>query len=631
MNGPVPTTHRNVRIRLTLALIVIVTMTIGMFSTVTFRAFDQAVAPELEQRMQLLGMLLRADLQRPLELGIPLDAVAGFDERVADIVKKFPEVQSVQILTRDGTSALDISDAAASAAPSNRPGTDARTYRFAVLVGSVVAAEIVLTENPRLLETQLLHVLFDIAIVALAIVVIGVEVILLLAARSIWLPRDAVAALLEEQSQGRFDRIVSIPAGGPLSALAARLNDRARHLAGREVSPPHLAIPSPLMARMPLFLLALGTETTASFLPVMARDLHRWDWLSPAAAAAAPLVAYLLAAATVAPFAGPLVRHLGPRSAFLWSVIPIVTGLALMAESSGVLGAATGRMLVAVGYTIAATACSLHALWAGGRAEAARTQASINSALYGGVLAGSIIGGVAAFEVGYSAAILLGAVVVIIAGSTAHCALSGSGTTPSTPRKSSTPQVHEGRTFAAIAFGLAVPLSITTAMVIWYLVPLLLSSAGFDAAMTARVVMLYYLCAVFVAPLVGHFLGTTGSGMAASAGALISGLALLIAGALDGSTSLIVAVAVIGVGHAMLRAPIFALVNEVAESHPERIDHLRVIERGGAVVAFLVASVTASPDHPAVVFTTLGALTLSGLAVFAIISRAGVSKEAAGK
>lgn len=210
-------------------LILIVTLTIGAFSVVTFQAFDQAVAPEMERRTKLLGTLLRADLQRMLELGVPIEAVAGFDRRVSEIVAKFPEVQNVRILTSGGATILDISHSSASESLFEDPNR-AQTYSFAILLGNEVVANIVLTGNSKISETTLLRVLFDIGIVALAIVLAGVELILVLATRSIWLPREAVSALLDEQRHGRFDKIIPVPASGSLIRLIERLNDRGQHL-----------------------------------------------------------------------------------------------------------------------------------------------------------------------------------------------------------------------------------------------------------------------------------------------------------------------------------------------------------------------------------------------------------------
>lgn len=587
---------------------------------VTFQAFDQAVAPEMERRTKLLGTLLRADLQRMLELGIPIEAVAGFDRRVSEIVAKFPEVQNVRILTSGGTTILDISHSSASESLLEDPNR-AQTYSFAILLGNEVVASIVLTGNSKIAEATLLRVLFDIGIVALAIVLAGVELILVLATRSIWLPREAVSALLDEQRHGRFDKIIPVPASGALIRLTERLNDRAQHLTGCGKQPSLMILSSPILARLPLFLLALGTETTASFLPIMARNSNHSDWLTPAVAAAVPLVAYLVVAAALAPSAGRLVRYLGPRRAFIWSAFPAIAGLVFMAGSDSIIGIILGRMLVAAGYTVAAAACSSYALHAGGRAKAAQTQGAINTALYSGVLAGSVIGGVIAYEAGYSAAVLFGAIVIGISAYTAQRGLSGLAGAPSEPTKSRTQRATRSVAFNAIAFGLAVPASATTAMVIWYMVPLLLSSTGFDAAMIARVVMLYYFAAIFVAPLIGQFFGEDHTGTAAMAGALLSGVALLVIGTHDSTAVLIWGVVGIGIGHAALRAPIFALIVSISVGQIERIDRLRMIERIGAITAFCAAISFGSPDRPDVIFVALGIISLSGVVFYAIMSR----------
>ncbi|CUH67750.1 Major Facilitator Superfamily protein [Thalassovita gelatinovora] len=613
-------TANGLRLRVTMALVVIIAVTVAAFSVVTFRTFDEAIVPELRQRTKILGTMLRDDLQRTLELGIPIEAVAGFGEKAAEIVDDFPEVQRVRIVSSTGAVLVDINHEEANAPLKTDPGLQVWSHDFPVLVGNKIAAEIELTGNPRLIETRLLRALMDIAVIAFAIILLGVEMILALAARTIWLPRETVTRLLEDQRHGRFDRVIEVPPNGPLAQMAERLNDRAIHLAQNGTAPTRLQVSLPVSARLPVFLLALGTETTASFLPILAGSVERPEAITAPVAAALPLVFYLLSAAILGPIAGRLGRRIGPKRAFSWSVLPILVGLVVMAFSANLLGIALGRMAVGGGYTLAVSACSAFMLRAGGRTIATQMQASLNTALFGGVLAGSVIGGIAAFEAGYVVAILLGAGAVLAAYPVARWGLSGPAGQVRKLQPVAIDDTANRRAFVMFVAFLAVPASASTAMVIWYLVPLVLTAEGFDAAMIARIVMLYYLAAILIAPLASHVCAAAriSDRLAAMGGAGVAAGTLIGAGA--DTLSPIAMVALLGVGHAVLRAPLYALVVRAIGQHTEWIDHFRVAERLGAVAAFATATLFLGRDNPAAIYAVLGTLSLAGLVLIVILT-----------
>jgi MFS family permease len=608
---------QDLRLRVTLSLALVVVLTIVAFSAVSFRAFDLAVEPELRQRTEIFGTMLQEDLQHALDLGIPIDAIGGLDKKAAEIVADFPEVQRVRIVSQEGNVLLDMNGTGPGIGLKGGMGLEAWHATFPVLSGSKIAAVIELTGNPRIIEAHLLRVLIDIGVLALAIILLGVEVILALAARTIWRPREAIARLLEDQRLGRFDRVISIPRQSPLAQLGERLNDRAVHLSAPG-KPAKLEVSLPVTARLPVFLLALGTETTASFLPIMARNAERMEAIPAAAAAATPLVLYLLMAAAASPVAGHLVRRVGAQTAFSWSLPPILAGLVVMAASPNLFGIALGRMALAAGYTLALVACSSYMLRASGRDNATQLQASLNIALFGGVLAGSVIGGIAAYKTGYTVAILLGAVAMLVASLVARWGLSGPAGAPGAPRPVARENPGNGRVFTGLVVGLAMPASATTAIVIWYLVPLLLAKDGFDTGMIARILMLYYLAAILVAPLAGQISLALGisDGIAAGLGAALATGALFGAGLFE--LTPIALVAILGVGHAILRAPLYAQVVQTASERPEWIGHFRMAERLGAAAALVFAIVTVGGDEPGSIFVGLAGLSLSGMIIFGI-------------
>ncbi|MHA6345760.1 MFS transporter [Roseivivax sp. CAU 1761] len=605
----------------------ILTVAVSIFAAVTLGAFGKAVAPEFRQRTELLGTIVREDLQRALELGIPLDAVAGLENKVETLVANFPEVRHVAVTSSRGAVLLDVTAPDRDAAQTPWLGFRAWTDTLPILVGNRIVATVTIHGNPRLLEARTFRVLTDIGLIALAIVLLGTEIIVALAARSVWIPRATFMKLLEEQRRGRFDSVMAVPPEGPLAAPAERLNDRAWHLCEAKDKVRTLEVSLPVTARLPVFLLAFGTETTASFLPIMARSAVYSESLPAPFAAAAPLVVYLAAAAVMAPLAGTFVRSIGPRKAFVWAILPIVAGLVVMATAESLTGITLGRMAVGIGYTLAVVSCSVYALRAGGRRMANRTQSSQNTALFGGILAGTVVGGIAAFEAGYAAAILLGALATLATLPVARWALCGPAGRPYRPQAAIGPRAAF-QTYAALVVLIAIPASAITAVVIWYLLPLTLAGQGYDTAAIARFVMLYYLPTILLAPLAAQIIsrGAMTDRTAMVLGALLSA-GVLLGGAVAAVTPAVIALA-LGIGHALLRAPLYSLVVEAAGTNLHWIDRFRMAERLGAIVAFLIALLTIDATNPAPVFTAFGMLSLSALLAFVMLSPRGRKKEA---
>src|SRR3546814_1489425 len=65
-------------------------------------AFDRSGEPELANRTRLIGSIVRTELQRTLELGIPLEAIAGLDRYLAETLSKFQAVERIVVTTAAG-------------------------------------------------------------------------------------------------------------------------------------------------------------------------------------------------------------------------------------------------------------------------------------------------------------------------------------------------------------------------------------------------------------------------------------------------------------------------------------------------------------------------------------------------
>jgi len=189
---------------------------------------------------------------------------------------------------------------------------------------------------------------------------------------------------------------------------------------------------------------------------------------------------------------------------------------------------------------------------------------------------------------------------------------------------------HEfGRGFLALLLGIAVPMNATTAIFVWYLTPLMLAAAGSGPAEIGRVVMLYYLAVVLFSPLAARLSdGRTGPVALVVAGTLGSGAALLSLVLWSGFWAIVVAIAGLGLGHTLIRAPLYALSLQATGGSDRGLSTLRFLERIGAILGLAISAALLGEIGAEASIRWLGLAVLTGFIVYVIVETAGRSRRA---
>ena len=616
-------------------------------------AFDRAVGPELSNRTRLIGVIVRAEVQRAAEAGIPLDAIPGLDRYLSVTLEKFREVERISVSASSGQSVAvaERLDAApilprAEVGEANAPRQAA--FVLPVIDGNRLVGEIRVEISPRFVQTRMRDVFHDVMVLSLVATLVALELALAVAAHSVGKPLERVLQLIREQSEGDFRRRIPLAGVGGLRRAALRLNDHAEDLAARlaalseaararvsgtlEVK---LATGRPLMLRLSdvgdirlaMFAFVVATEIAAAFLPLYAGQLERPAWLPPELASAAPLAAFLVVAALIAPIGGALASRFGARRLFLTAVPLGVLALGGMAASTTVVGVMIWRGVTAMSYLLATIACQVYAIRAAGAGSGGRAFSAYNAVIYGGVFCGAAMGGVIAGRFGFEAALLCGSAIALAAGAIGFSSLSGEAgdAVAETGAQSAGPQwrrVFELR-FVALLLGVTIPMNAATAIFVWYLAPLILAGAGSGAAEIARVVMLYYLATVAFGPLVARVNdGRAGQITLVALGAAISGAALLSLPVWGGFWGVVSAVAGLGLGHAMMRAPSYSLAVRITEGSGGALSALRGIERLGALAGLAFSALYLGHVGALASVRTLGILVLCGAVLYVVVEGA---------
>lgn len=652
-------------------LIVIAAVILGSF---IFRAFHDAVEPELSNRSLLIGTIVRSDIQRALDLGVPLNQLAGTKTYLEKVLTDFPEVSSITIRSADKRM---ISRAQSNAGDPRHqrdlqrdsdignsvieiPG---QSFIFPILTGNELAGEIVIEIDRAYVRRQFRNVFLDVLVVILVAILLVFEITITVTANSLRKPLDQLYTLLERQARGDFSGRLKQVTTTSLGRVAARFSDHAEDLNARfsrlwdrysrtEIHgdirrrlqdlgnrftltgtvPRTLELADVFDIRLPLFLFAMAEELSKPFLPLYIRSMIAGEtWLSEAVIVSLPLIAYLVALVALSPVSGVLAERLSPRRAFLLALVPVAVSHVGLSISSSVSEIILWRGVAGVGYAVATIACQEYALAAASAGRHTRAAASFVAVVIGGTFCGTAMGGVLADRIGQSNVFLVGAVLIVVAAVVALGMLSGESA-KQTHKKSAAAgfagflSVFRNLRFVALLLGIAIPANVLMAAFLWYLVPLMLADLGSSAADIGRALMLYYLLTVIIAPWVARLADRYSStAIMLAIGGVISGLALIALSRESGFWPIAATIAVAGVAHAFIRAPQIVHVLEISRSAPTTsqslmLGALRTFERIGSIFGLLLTAFLAGEIGYNTAIGVTGISVTTGAILFAVIA-----------
>ena len=652
-------------------MIVIAAVVLG---SLILRAFNKAVDPELSNRSLLIGTIVRADIQRALDLGIPLNQLAGTETYLEKVLSDFPEVSSITVRSADqkilsrAQSAEETARQEQKVQIRSNAGDSVieipeKSFTFPILTGNELVGAIVVEIDRTYVRRQFRNVFLDVLVVILVAILLAVEITITVTATSLRQPLDQLYMLLERQVSGDFSVRLRQVTTTSLGRVAARFSDHAEDLNARfgrlldrysrtasdadiptrlrdlgsrftltGTLPRTLQLTDVVDIRLPLFLFAMAEELSKPFLPLYIRSMIAGEpWLSEGVIVSLPLIAYLVALVALSPVSGFFAERLSPRRAFLLALVPVAVSHIGLSISSTVVEIILWRGVAGAGYAVATIACQEYALAAASFGRHTRAAAGFVTVVIGGTFCGTAVGGVLADRIGQNNVFLVGAVLIVVAAVVALGMLSGESA-KHTHKGSATAglrgflSVFRSVRFVALLFGIAIPANILMAAFLWYLVPLMLADLGSSPANIGRALMLYYLLTVAIAPwvarLADRYSGTT---TMLTIGGIISGLTLIALSWEPGFWPTTAAIAVAGVAHAFIRAPQIAHVLEISRSAPTRdqalmLGALRTFERVGSILGLLLTAFLVGQVGYATAISATGICVAAGTLLFVVVA-----------
>lgn len=651
-------------------LIVISSVVLGSFA---IRIFDEAVGPELKKRTQLIGSMVRSNIQLALDSGIPLDSLTGVEKYLGEVLDAFGEVESIAILT---TGKAVVSEVIRSGAPGGamQPGGQAgmvldvrgyelERYVLPVLNGNTLAGHIVVSIDRQYIATQFRNIFLDIGVVIIVATLFAFEIMLSIVSRSFIKPLDRLLYLLRRQAVGDFSaRIRESAADGLVGRISERFSDHAADINGRYLRlRENVVAGSPeagLLAgakqrfglqaeglaalswrnvvdmRLPLFLFVAAGELSKPFLPLYIKArLGSEVRFGEELLISLPLLTYLLSIAVLSPFARSLINRVGSRRVFLLALAPVIVSHIGLGVGETLWEIALWLGLAGAAFALATIACQDYALGSVDGSEPGRAMGGFVAVVIGGTFCGTAVGGVLADRIGQSNVFLAGAVVVAVAGLVAFRMLGHDTAIRVEPVGGSIWRdiwrPFQSRRIMVLLLGVTIPANVLIAAFLWYLVPLLMGELAISASDTGRVMMTYYLCIILLGPIVAARAVSPGITLTLLVlGGGLSGGALLAVAAGISFWHVAFAVLACGVAHSMLRAPSMALSLRIAEeefgasARQALPGALLMVERLGSVAGLLAVAYLAGQFGFETAINATGAMALVGVLMFAILEAA---------
>jgi len=382
-----------------------------------------------------------------------------------------------------------------------------------------------------------------------------------------------------------------------LAALSARFRfrDPERRTSGApEPTPLNL-----VFLRLPVFLFCLSEELSRPFLPAYAASFaSELPWLTPDVVVSLPITLFMLMWAVSQPSGARFSERVGRSRSFLVGALLGSLGLAMTAFASSLLALIVWRCVTALGYgLVLITAQGIVIDHTTARNRAGGMAMFIGALLAAGVC-GPVSGGMIADLAGFRATFLLGAGLALASG-LAVCVLllrgrssparTAAAATATRPAMGSALPLCRDLRFPVLMLLSAIPTKIAATAFLFCLVPLLLTADGATKAEIGRVQMMYFVACIVVSPLAAtlsdRWQMRRGFIALGGLGTLLSCVPIVATHALWGPP---LAIAFFGLSQALIAAPQFTLVSQIAREGglPETaaIGWYRLIERlGGAI------------------------------------------------
>ena len=634
---------------------------------------ERRLEPVVAEKAHVLARSIASDLGTAVRLDIPIDGLKGVDEYLDDVLADHPETAYVAV-TDDAYGVLHSATAAGHQipdfrAPANETG-DGSVGEFTASESAFGLAHPLTHEGKRVgmvmigvdrryVRDTMRGIFADIGISLFIAVLIILELTLLVLSLTVVRSISVMQRLMRAVGDGDFS-VSAVTRGrddlnralDAMNRINAEINRRFSEVAARttasvvaELRQGRIFAESgryrevqnlrPGDVQYPMFFFIFGVELSRPFFPLFVRDLYDPSLgIDPSIAIALPMSVWVVAMLLTTPMVLTTIRRWGVRETLLAGMAPTSIGLIATAYADGFIELIAWRCVTAAGFGLVTAAILVRLAMTAPERRRALNIGVFVTAIGGGSVCGTAIGGILAERIGYQNTFLVGAAIVFVAMVIIFGFLApgeGVGTrSPEHTGRGRALRIYLNPKFIAFMGLSALPSRIVLAGFLFFLVPLYLDSLGFGGAAIGRTMMVYFIVLLVMnqaSALIADRYQI--HGRLILAGGLSTGVGCLLFVSTADVWPLVIAVSLIGLGQSFVMTPQVAALpayfrREVGEFGAGEITAaFRVVERTGSIAGPLVAGVivAATGLEQAGTLIGYGVLATTGLLALLLASR----------
>lgn len=591
-------------------------------SWTTAETLRGTLLPELAHKGTAQSLQAGRNVQRALDLRIPLDALVGVDSLYEELRRDDDDLAFLAIVAADGRLLHAAGMAREKLAEVLAAPNDAhagllaaeQSRRAGYLVSSLAlraadgrdagAIHLGLRESSLIRPVQ--DNFADLLIVLLVSLFIAFELMLLVVTVNVTLPLRTTLRVLGDVAERRFGLVHAESAWDELGRIARRLDAAVRRAAGRRgIVPSAIREPRLVGVRLLAFLFVCAEELARPIMPAFFGQLTAaTEGASSHFGAGGVMALHMAVVALAMPIGSMLYARIGRRRMYAAGALFASAGLlgTGLADSIGQLF--WWRAVSGLGYALTFVACQGFVI----ESTAADNRARGSAMMVGGIMladiCGPAIGGILAAWIGHAATFMLGAALAALAAALVTILMDRhSDHADQPPRISLRAFALALRTpwLVIVLLFAAVPAKVVLGGLLYYLTPLALMDLGANEAQTGRIIMLYGLVALLTGPLFATLTDRFQRPVLSLAvGGLVTAVGVIPMAGADSYVGVALGVLALGLAQSLsipaLVAAVLTLTQRASAVHGQGpvMAALRLVERLGGAAGPLAAAALAN-------------------------------------
>ena len=584
---------------------------------ISWRAADLAredLQSEIREKAEIEARTLAEKIEHALELGIPLDAIVGFEDVVHQLQSGDPDLSFAAIV--HGQDLLHVGgmarDAIKQALDSD---SDAGTDTHPSIITRVTLGHeahidhlendlaIVIGHDRAALMRPVTDNLFDIAIIFIITLALSFELVLLVLTVNVALPARVARRVLTNVRERKFTILHGQSTRDEIGSFMEHINTVISRTAQKVGTRPHREREVKLIGvRMLAFMFVLAEELARPIMPAFFSQVTA-PTIDGQLGAGIVMATHLLMVAIAMPLCSLFQERIGSLRMYLAGALLATIGLCGTAFATGLWDLILWRALSGIGYATTFVACQSYVLDATNDSNRTQGTAMMVSGIMLADICGPAVGGIFAGHFGDAITFVAGAAMACLAVALAFFLMDNTvrgKTSPPVPTRKAFKAMLGNRRLQVLVLFAAVPAKLILSGFLYYLTPLILLQSGATTAETGRVIMLYGLVALLTGWGVARWTDSKQNEIrAVGIGGGLTATGLLLAGFMPQYATFAVAVAMLGLAQATsIPAQLSASLKISADFTRDHgsgpvLAVLRLAERlGGALGPLLAAGLT---------------------------------------